>query len=844
MSLRHLLLLLSVASALALMPLAHGEDSPAPPKSKDAPSKDKPDPSKDEPSKDEPSGDKPKKDKPSETPDPKAEETPAPKDDAKKDKKEGESDAPGDTPRRGNPDPDDDTEVELPPEEEESGYAPGTDPKDLEAERNRKVHVVPGPAGTVKVEAATFKMGTSALKLARLLKGRPESAIKMLIHEKPRHTAKVRPYFIQQHEITNAQYLVFLRDARVTYNTSEGIVRIDDIAAHLLDLTQDDRKHRGAVAWKQLYFTNKDALWAAMKALKLKKGKGNRLQELIAKHPDGSIDEDKTAGNFRFEPLPREVELKFYSRRPPRHWKTWEPDKGRLSYPLRFISYNDFEEFTEWAGGHPPTEPEWEYAALGGKDYLFPWGNVWYVDASHCNWGSKIIDKEYRVDMSPVDDIDPKNKKDSAKHGMSWCGLYHMTGNVAEFTSSWFYAYPGDKNENDFMNETIKVIRGGCAADLEWLVLRSACRNWVGAGSEARPYPDNAFRYVGGRLAFYEEPGRDAIEPILRRAVGGGRVDKRDLNLEGYTGAVTRNWVQPGAKSENHVYVKGRGYSIVFIPVTSYIRPMGMQYIQDAFKKPARYRTHKGILKNNVSDEPEWILGVLHTDIALDKVEVRKPEEELTEAEKKKKKRRKKRGRLKKELFQTVPGILAPGTYIVSLWHGKVAICDGTMSFRCFIPNYKGQKSQFSVVKKRKTEEFTPTTLGLDVDLEEAKCNFHFPIGGRKDKSNLHVVFDFVLNFQSGALEKAGTGNWLTHDGGAVPSGDGDTKGGDEGDTKEKDNNKDDAKNDNASRSDEPKGNTSEKKPDEGGGDAPKKSDKDEAAPKKDPKPGEAPATK
>ncbi len=835
MSLRHHLLLLSVAFALALTPIAYGEDSPAPAKSKETPSNDAP--SKDEPSKDKPSKEEPSKDKPAEgeKPKPESDDPAKPKDEPNNDK---ERDA--DQPRRGNPDPDDDTEVELPPDVEESGHAPGTDPKDLEAERNRKVHVIPGPAGTVRVEAASFKMGTSGLKLKKLLEGRPQTVIEMLIHEKPRHVATVSNYYIQQHEVTNAQYLKFLQDSSLTYNTSEGILRIDDIAAHLLALTDEARKHRTASAWRQLYFTNKDTLWAAMKAIKVDK-KVTRLDQLIAKHPDGTIDEDKTAKNFRYEPLPRNVELKFYSKRPPRHWKTWEPDEGRLNHPLRFISYNDFERFAEWAGGHPPTEAEWEYGALGGKDYLFPWGNVWYVDASHCNWGSKIINKRFQVDSSPVDDIDPKNDKDSAKFGMSWCGLYHMAGNVAEFTSSWFYAYPGDKIVNRFMNDTIKVIRGGTAADQEWLVLRGACRNWVGAGSEARPYPDNAFRWVGGRLAFYDEPGRDAIGPILRRASGGGRISKKDLNIKGFAGAVTRNWVQAGAKAENHVYIKGRARSIVFIPVTSYIREEGMQFMEEAYKKPQRYRTDKGIAKNNISERPQWILGVLHTDVSIKDVQVRKPESQLTEAEKKKKERRKRRGRLKKELFATIPGTLAPGTYIVSLWHGRVALTDATMSFKCFIPKPAGQKeAQYKVIKLRKPEEFKATTLGFDPDADEANISFHYPIGGRKDKSHMHLAVEFRLIFPSDELATKG-GDWQTHDGAWD---DGSDKKDKKSDTKK--NASKNASEDDASKN---KGATKKKeaaKPDSGKDtkDAPAKDDESDAEPKKTEEPDEAPASK
>ena len=58
--------------------------------------------------------------------------------------------------------------------------------------------------------------------------------------------------------------------------------------------------------------------------------------------------------------------------------------------------------------------------------------------------------------------------------GRSWSGCYHMLGNVAEWTSSWFNRYPGwiqigdTKNENPYLayeGDYVRVIRGASCAD-------------------------------------------------------------------------------------------------------------------------------------------------------------------------------------------------------------------------------------------------------------------------------------------------------------------------------------------------------------------------------------------
>lgn len=112
--------------------------------------------------------------------------------------------------------------------------------------------------------------------------------------------------------------------------------------------------------------------------------------------------------------------------------------EGRGSHPVNCIDWNDAAAYCELLGKRLPTEHEWEYAARGGSEgRLYSWGNEEPDARRSCymhNGGS-----------CPV-----------AQFPAGAFGLFDMTGNVWEWTSSWYGPYPGEAETGLF-----KVYRGG-----------------------------------------------------------------------------------------------------------------------------------------------------------------------------------------------------------------------------------------------------------------------------------------------------------------------------------------------------------------------------------------------
>jgi len=131
-----------------------------------------------------------------------------------------------------------------------------------------------------------------------------------------------------------------------------------------------------------------------------------------------------------------------------------QPD--RADHPINCVDARQAEVFCGWHKKRLPTEQEWEYAAVGTDDRLFPWGDAPPEDERLC-WAKR--DGTCRVATHPA--------------GASPFGVLDLAGNVSEWTASRYCDSYG-KHANCTSG---RVYRGASFIELRPEVARSAYRD-------------------------------------------------------------------------------------------------------------------------------------------------------------------------------------------------------------------------------------------------------------------------------------------------------------------------------------------------------------------------------
>jgi formylglycine-generating enzyme required for sulfatase activity len=225
----------------------------------------------------------------------------------------------------------------------------------------------------------------------------------------------------------------------------------------------------------------------------------------------------------------------------PNYWKGGTYPNGKSNHPVIFVSYNDALAYCKWLEKkYPnysfrlPTVSEWEYAASGGRGYAFPWGNQ--MNENNFNY-NKLVASVYlkqnptvtynnqkstsygqSMPLNKVISINPnggingwidhkkytgfvytdlfKKLMDNGGYttpvnqypsGKSPFGVYDMSGNVWEWTSSQITATNGAEK-----GQTVYAVKGG-----SWYANANSCK--ITMQGEGRR-PNTGYNTVGFRV--------------------------------------------------------------------------------------------------------------------------------------------------------------------------------------------------------------------------------------------------------------------------------------------------------------------------------------------------------
>lgn len=138
------------------------------------------------------------------------------------------------------------------------------------------------------------------------------------------------------------------------------------------------------------------------------------------------------------------------------------PDFSR--YPVVHVTWDMARKYCAWRGGRLPTEAEWEKAARGTDQRIFPWGNDFVgLKANLCDAGCP----GQRVNQDITDGYLNTSPVGAYPEAKSFYGAFDMAGNVWEWVLDWYDPTFYSTQMQDSTNPTgakigkDRVLRGG-----------------------------------------------------------------------------------------------------------------------------------------------------------------------------------------------------------------------------------------------------------------------------------------------------------------------------------------------------------------------------------------------
>lgn len=194
--------------------------------------------------------------------------------------------------------------------------------------------------------------------------------------------------------------------------------------------------------------------------------------------------------------------------------QNYDVAEQQSSFPVVGVTWYGAQAYCESIGRRLPTEAEWEHAARGDDNSIYPWGNQWRMEYARTSRPERV---QTPLQVGSI----PENASDY--------GAVDMAGNVAEWVSDWYfvdhYAQQAERapveNPTGPASGTDRVIRGGSWNSVPFFS-RSVHRRHT--------RPDEAFLWLGFRCVSDTGPEGGSGQSGAQNTGGSGSGGTTELN--------------------------------------------------------------------------------------------------------------------------------------------------------------------------------------------------------------------------------------------------------------------------------------------------------------------------